>query len=318
MVESRSNWSWRLKLARAEGHLSEFTRRIGSQERRTYLVSEGFETEEGTREYVRRVVVPDPDDPMLEILAGELMFNARSALDHLACVLVPPDKRTTTVMRATQFPIFIRDIDNPGNAEDRKRWDRQTRGFSDTVSATIKNCQPYAASHAGLGPEHHSLAPLGTLQNADKHRQLLIVAVGLHDPIIRHIDQAGTIVYASEPGGLAADRALPNGGVIDRAPANDLAHVHVEVEGAPMVMVGEHGQGPFRPCPDVFEAMLRKRGRHLRHARTARRRVARRRPASRPCSIVRSHRLLCRQGPLGDEDGRSMRSGRIWTRLTRR
>jgi hypothetical protein len=249
--------SWRRKIARAEEHLFDFARRIAPlQERRAYPVSEGFEDYEGTRQNVRRVTLPHLDDPMLEILVGELMFNARSALDHLACALVPPEKRTPKVMKATQFPIFTVDIDDPANTKARDGWRRQTQGFPTAVAVAVKKVQPYAHPHPSLGAEHHSLALLRDLQNADKHRQLLIVVESLHDPIIRHTDATGAVTYESDAGGLAADHVLKNRGVIDFAPTNDLEHVRVEVEGTLAIMVGEGGRGPFKACPDVFELML--------------------------------------------------------------
>jgi hypothetical protein len=212
--------SWRRKVARAEEHLLDFANRIAPlQERRAYPVSEGFEDYEGSRQYVRRVSLPHLDDPMLEILVGELMFNARSALDHLACALVPPGERTPKVMRATQFPIFTVDIDDPANANARDGWRRQTQGFPAAAADAVKKFQPFAHPHPSLGAEHHSLALLGDLQNADKHRQLLIVVESLHDPIIRHIDATGGVTYESD--------------------------------------AGEGGRGPFRGCPDVFALILR-------------------------------------------------------------
>lgn len=70
----------------------------------------------------------------------------------------------------------------------------------------------------------------------------------LHDPIIRHIDATGEVTCESDAGGLAADHALQNRGVIDFAPTNDLAHVRVEVEGTLAIMVGDGRSGLAQMC----------------------------------------------------------------------
>jgi enamine deaminase RidA (YjgF/YER057c/UK114 family) len=255
--------SWRRKVDRAEEHLRDFVERITPfQERRTYPVSEGFEGEGDERHYVRRVNFPEPHDPMLAILAGEIMFNARSALDHLAAALVPASGRTRRIVKDTQFPIFSVDVDEVdpltgkhAHRNERANFERMTKGFPARAVPLVKGLQPYMLSPK-VDPAHHAFSILADLQNADKHRQLVIVATGLEDPVIRHITPSGLVVYESDVGGLPADRILQNGAAVDRSPDNDLSGVDVEVEGTLALVVGEGGDGPYYPCPHAFEQML--------------------------------------------------------------
>lgn len=257
--------SWRLKLDRAEEHLCDLKHRVGPlRERRVYPVSEGFEYKGESRSWTRRVNFPEPDEPMFQILAGELMFNARSSLDHLACALVPPAKRTRKIMRYTQFPIFTCDVHEidpitgkHAHPDNWSQWVRMTTGLTDDAIPLIKGLQPYMFGPKE-GPENHALAILNAFQNADKHRELVIFVNGLAEPIVRHTRSSGLITYESEPGGLPANRIVANGAVIETSPANDLPDVKVEVEGTMQILVGErdNGSNPFRGFPDVFESML--------------------------------------------------------------
>jgi hypothetical protein len=264
MGSSSSDPSWRLKRCRAEQHLRDLADEIAPfYGRNTYPVSEGFEYEDNTRVWIRRVIFPEPDDPMLPILAGELMFNLRSALDHLAAALVPPARRTPKIIKDTQFPIFSRDIDkiDPATGKhvhrnERSNFERMTKGFPDKAIPLVKGLQPYMLS-AQQGAENHALSILATLQNADKHRQLVIVSSGLANPVIRHTTASGLVTYESQITGLPADRRLQSRAVVDRSPVDDLADVQVEVEGTSQVMIGEGGHGPYHECIDTFAAMFR-------------------------------------------------------------
>jgi hypothetical protein len=47
-------------------------------------------------------------------------------------------------MRATQFPIFTVDVDDPANANARDGWPRQTQAFPIAVADAVKKFQPFA------------------------------------------------------------------------------------------------------------------------------------------------------------------------------
>jgi hypothetical protein len=255
--------SWRLKLARAEEHFGDLEELIRPlRERRAYPVSERVECEDDAEVRVWRVNFAEPDEAFVQILVGELMFNARSALDHIACAMVPSDRRTRQVMRATQFPIFTSDIDelDPttgkyAHPNERGNWQRMTQGLPDDAIPLLKGLQPYMF-RPEKGPDNHAFAILHAFQNADKHRGLVIVASGLTDPVVRHVRPSGLITYESAPYGLAADRVLRNGAAVHRAPADEASDMKVEVEATMQILIGE-GDDPWRPFPDIFEATFR-------------------------------------------------------------
>ena len=94
------------------------------------------------------------------IVAGDLFYNARSALDHLAHALVRrPSKKTG-------FPIF-----NTGTSF--TCWASPSmKTMKPSAKAKIENLQPYQRPN-GL----KSLWWLHELNNIDKHRALIVVAV---------------------------------------------------------------------------------------------------------------------------------------------
>lgn len=268
--------SWRLKLLRAEQHfadLEELTKPL--RERRAYPVTERLEYKDDAHVRVWRVSFPDPDEAFFQIVVGELMFNARSALDHIACAMVPPDRRTRQVMRNTQFPIFTCNIDEMDpitgkyvHPNARGRWERMTRGLPDDAVPLLKRLQPYMFGPE-KGPENHAFAILNAFQNADKHRELVIVPSGLTDPVVRHVRPSGLITYESAPYGLPADRVLRNGAVVHRAPADEPADIKVEVEATMQILIGE-GEDPWRPLPRHLRSYVPNRPPSLRSVRAIR------------------------------------------------
>lgn len=122
-------------------------------------------------------VVGDPDDPPGHIgpIVGDLLYNLRSALDHLAWQLVivsgdTPDNRTA-------FPIF----------SDQRLFDRygspKLRGMRQDIRNAIIEHQPF---HDPDHPKRQRLAWLEDLGNIDKHRHLnfttAAAAGGFFDP----------------------------------------------------------------------------------------------------------------------------------------
>jgi hypothetical protein len=65
--------SWRRKVERAEHHLGDLRARVAPvEERRVYPVTERLEPHDEGEAYVHRVRIPQPDDSLLPIVAGEL------------------------------------------------------------------------------------------------------------------------------------------------------------------------------------------------------------------------------------------------------
>jgi hypothetical protein len=251
--------SWRTKIARAEHHLDDFKSRIApSQERRTYPVRERFEPDYEDGCYVGRIVIPEPEDPLLPLIAGDLMFNLRSALDHLATALVPEAKRT----RRTAFPMFTIDPNerdpSTGNylhKRARRRWGEVTKGIPESAMAIVERAQAYKLRLLGLDPRYGALALLHTFQNADKHSRLMFVVGGLHDPTIWHAVSPATKRRVRLPR-LPPDRRLPPNAIVRLGDEPLPPEMNMEAEGTVDVMLGDGRNGAYMSCPYIFEAMI--------------------------------------------------------------
>jgi hypothetical protein len=257
--------SWRTKVERAQHHLGDFVERIAPlRERRAYPVSEKLETHEQERVYIARIDIPEPTDPLLPIIAGDLMFNLRSALDHLAVALVrEPSERTA-------FPIFTDDLEARDpitgkylHRSARKRWKAMTKGFPERAMPTIERAQPYRHLREGRDPQYASLALLRVLQNADKHKRLMLIVSGLQSPIIWYNVAPGRKNRARLPR-VAEDRRLGPGTPVGRSRDPLPPHMNMEVEGTLDILIRDRAQMPepvqSRPlysCPDIFASMIR-------------------------------------------------------------
>jgi hypothetical protein len=208
------------------------------------------------------LLIPDLD-PFLVIVLGDLLFNARSALDHLAVALVVPPNRTWKIIHATAFPILVNDIDeiDPStgkhlHARDRERWVGMTKGFAPAALPVLKSFQPYSFATQNSNARDWSLAILGTLQNADKHRQLLVAASAIADPTFRFTRISDGFVFKDTPPPPPPGKLIGNGTVVTELAANDLPGVKVEIEGTPQIVVGESQNGPYRTCPFAIQAII--------------------------------------------------------------
>ncbi|HXB14744.1 MAG TPA: hypothetical protein VNV44_03275 [Solirubrobacteraceae bacterium] len=250
--------SWRRKIDRAEHHLRDFESRVAPlRERRGYPVSEGFEAEGQERLWVCRVEIPEPDDPLLPIIAGDLMFNLRSALDHLAHAMV---RRATW---QTAFPVFTVDPNERDattgdylHPEDRDRWHGITKGFPKRAMPIVERVQPYHFKRHGRDPRYGALALLRAFQNADKHRRLAFIVSGLENPVMWY--WTGLVTKKRVPyERIPEDGRLPPSTVVYRGSQPLPPHMHMEAEGVLDVMIGDGTSREYYSCPGIFEGMVR-------------------------------------------------------------
>jgi hypothetical protein len=99
------------------------------------------------------------------VLAGEIVHQLRSSLDHLVAHLVMSNGGMLT--SAHQFPIC--------STPERYRADiarGRLRGISESLQSRIEHLQPYKAEDPRVSP----LLGLQELNNSDKHRLLVVVA----------------------------------------------------------------------------------------------------------------------------------------------
>lgn len=103
---------------------------------------------------------------------GEILFDLRSALDHLAFQLHVrrfKGKVPRKVEKASQFPIYREPAD----------WGKylyRIKNLSKTDQSALHHLQPYNARHDCWEDTRRALFELSTIHNIDKHRKLHVVA----------------------------------------------------------------------------------------------------------------------------------------------
>ncbi len=164
-----------LKIGRAKRKLADLDERVKAAfAPDRYLITDEFDSE--IAEQVYSVHNLPAIGPEWALQLGEVLYNLRSALDHLAWQLVELDNGTPN--EQTQFP--IRDSPDDKNGNRLPLRDLLPQVKHPEILKLIDECQPY---NAGDGTDHtvqHArttpLWHLKALNNVDKHRLLLVVA----------------------------------------------------------------------------------------------------------------------------------------------
>lgn len=202
--------SWSLKIDRAEKHLAELRLGVESypQQRPFKAVRQrgGPRCREHTDCWRYNLQITTQPGPDLAIIAGDVLHNARSGLDHVAVALVPKSRR-----RSAAFPIELEDIwakTGPRwwrrfavrDPQRRRRFETAIEGMPEQAVEIIKKVQPY--SRGDQGPVNN-LYLLSRLENADKHRELIPFAAGLNDTVstVRARGQTLDLVMPDLPDG---------------------------------------------------------------------------------------------------------------------
>jgi hypothetical protein len=161
--------SFFLKLARADEHLQELQREIV-----WFAASDPYTVRYETDEEGRRHVWMGPvgNAPVrVALLAGDIVHNLHSGLDHLALALSEANAGghvMPRVERDSEFPIFIeRDKFRKGRA-------KRIGMAASRAQALIQRAQPY---RRWQDPSSHPLWQLYLLSNYDKHRRLPIASM---------------------------------------------------------------------------------------------------------------------------------------------
>ena len=250
MVEKRS---FDLKLDRAEQHLVDFDQQVASYVKgNPYTVTKGLEGKGKRERWVHRLRIEPISNPWLPIIAGDVLHNMRSALDHVAVASVPRNRRYDAFFPINEENIW--EIDIHGNLlkkhdASRKAWYTATQGMSKAARAIVKDVQPYnRPDPLNIGRKHHALVLLSSLENADKHRELSVLVSGVKPTRVTGILPDGS----TEPIGfeMIPNHILDNDAEIPLHETGlDPAAVNVKVEGTVQVLIGRTGslktRGPF-------------------------------------------------------------------------
>ena len=258
------DYSWRLKIGRAREHLAELDVLLRPfWDRRDYLVTESENKHHKQRQWIYHLSCPAVVDPKISLVLGDALFNLRSALDHIAVALVPRRRKFSA-----SYPICLKDPEAVGanrtTAGEREfaAWKTATMGMNASVLTIVRKSQPYSAVLAldlqppDLAASDHSLAVLSALQNADKHRQLIIAIEALDLQSVEVRDRVTGDLLFDDVERLRS-HLHRQGAVIHAGPTQ----VDVKAIGALHVAVGVGGGqnwiGPYRRLPDFPEALLR-------------------------------------------------------------
>ncbi len=121
--------------------------------------------------------IPPKIPPQLSVLVGEVVFQLRSALDHLVYQLVVANTKKEPTCK-TQFPIVA--TGNKGNPDPLANYESQKpgmiKGVSAAAEAIIDNLQPLKR---GASYHEDPLWMINELNNADKHRLLNLTVRGV-------------------------------------------------------------------------------------------------------------------------------------------
>jgi hypothetical protein len=145
----------RAKIERAKEHIEQLDLNILRFERKAYTLRAEPDINSGLLNYfVVDMGLGDPPVP-LRLLAGEIAYQLRSALDHIIYILAKDARENKR-----EFPIF-EELDKYESDAPSK-----IKGVSPRAETIIKDAQPFHAS----SPHEHPLWMLHKINNTDKHR----------------------------------------------------------------------------------------------------------------------------------------------------
>jgi hypothetical protein len=149
----------RAKIERAMEHFDKLRRDASPFERNAYTVRGEKDFEKGAIVFFAQDMGLGEPPIQLSLLAGEIAYQLRSALDHLVYQLISANGQTPD--RKGQFPIFK----SPNEYESRAG--PMIQGLSPRAGAVIESLQPY---HRHIATGYDTLWMLNDLNNTDKHR----------------------------------------------------------------------------------------------------------------------------------------------------
>jgi hypothetical protein len=237
-----------LKIERAGEHLHALYDEFGA-----VLEADGarlfapIEFDEDTGECVSKAGEFGEAGARASILAGEVVHQLRSALDHLVWQLVEaqhqtPQRRHAFPVRLAPFPKGFKKTVST----------QQLDGVPPAAIRLVERAQPYHARN----PAEHWLAVLDGMWQADKHRLLLSAVIAPSDPAA-----LAAVYHAREPAAIEDVRVTLERGQRLEAGAElarlrvlpERAHAYVYVDGRVAFRV-DVSEGPGTPVAD-FDLM---------------------------------------------------------------
>ena len=127
-------------------------------------------TEPGSGDYLWVVDVDEEQADGVSAIAGDIVHNLRSALDHLVWEFSDPDQRPRS-----EFPVYLQS----GNGSDGFEGGGQPkiRTLPLALQSQVEELQPY---HSGGSAKSHPLWLIHDLDRIDKHRRILAAPVAVN------------------------------------------------------------------------------------------------------------------------------------------
>jgi hypothetical protein len=232
--------TWWAKLDRAAHHLAEFEAEFERcrVERNAYEIQTEVHAFTGGDMIQAQAFIADIYRDDIAAIVGDIVFNTRSALDHICVAL--------SGIEEAMYPIFEQDISVPDpdpsgkdrSVQRRKRLRDNTKNMPAGAATFISDHQPYR-----LNPQFpfmHQLAVLNRLSNADKHRQLLVLSNWIYDVEVSCTFDGIEVPNAFVPpkrglsGAVVGIFPIPPAGSVMRVDANGGTELALQDVGAPM------------------------------------------------------------------------------------
>jgi hypothetical protein len=236
--------SWWLKVERAEHHFKDLDVGMrGYEAKHPYrpVRKPNQNGDESHWEYILEIT--EQPDPTLSLILGDVVHNLRTSLDHVLVAMRPWRFRWNPGFPLLDVDIWEKDSSGEFITSDDKRrasFDRAVQGLDDPTIALVKQLQPYWGANDELDVKRHPLGILGRFDNADKHRQLVLLSGGVANLVATTTVRGGRLTQAPpapEGGGYVADGAvIVNFGWFNAPPLQE-SEVNVEISGTPEIAV---------------------------------------------------------------------------------
>lgn len=243
--------SYLRKISRAETHLQDLKAIIADYiEGRPHVLTKDAGDPSGPYRIRMTSGVP----PEVSLISGDFIYNVRSALDHLAAALNPPNRK-----RSVYFPIFWKGVWEPhlesedhAKANDRNKWISSTRKMAPEAIEILKRLQPDYDDKVGRSSERvvHYLDGINMLSNYDKHFEFPTVVTGIGQIRITYVlgDVPMEIIDGRDWGMFKEGTPIP------QIPT-DATDVELDAKARVVIQV-THPEGEVN-IPDFFEHALK-------------------------------------------------------------
>jgi hypothetical protein len=245
--------SYLAKVARAKEHLIDLEQAIERYVgERPYLVSVCVKGKKKPRAVRCLAFTVAPANTDIPIIAADVIYNLRSALDHLMSALVAKKDRSSCM-----FPIYFDGVweaivpgENQQRVKERTRWASDIKTLSDDAIAVLKMLQP--PNRGWQDTDNGLLLLVNHLSNRDRHEKLPVIAPGLLEMTVRFKlpDGSSRTRTAEIPPGSVLKDKTEIAGIPDDA-------VDVEIEGVPLVAIDIAHEDRYVPLAAKLDGAAR-------------------------------------------------------------